>query len=110
MLGLISIPLMLFSLGVRMLAIDFSNWRISLIGALLCPASGLLIALPFTLLLPLPAEQAALLILFSILPPAVLNFMVAERYGQEPQRVASIVLLGNLASVIVIPATLWFIL
>ena len=110
MLGLISIPLMLFSLGVRMLAIDLSNWRIALLGAVLCPLSGLAIALPFTLLLPLEPQQASLLILFSVLPPAVLNFMVAERYGQEPQRVASIVLLGNLASVVIIPATLWFIL
>ena len=110
MLGLISIPLMLFSLGVSMLAIDLTNWRISLIGSILCPLSGLLIALPFTLFFPLPGGQAPLLILFSILPPAVLNFMVAERYGQEPQRVASIVLLGNLASVLIIPATLWFIL
>jgi len=110
MLGLISIPLMLFSLGVSMLAIDLTNWRISLVGSILCPLSGLLIVLPFTLLIPLPGDQAPLLILFSILPPAVLNFMVAERYGQEPQRVASIVLLGNLASVLIIPATLWFIL
>ena len=110
MLGLISIPLMLFSLGVSMLAIDLTNWRISLIGSILCPLSGLLIALPFTLFFPLPGDQAPLLNLFSILPLAVLNYMVAERYGQEPQRVASIVLLGNLASVLIIPATLWFIL
>jgi hypothetical protein len=77
---------------------------------LLCPLSGLVIALPFVALAPLPAAQAPLLILFSVLPPAVLNFIVAERYAQEPHRVASIVLVGNLASVLVIPATLWFIL
>ncbi len=110
MLGLVSIPLMLFSLGVRMIGIDFRDWQISLVGAILCPLSGLLIALAVNQLLPLPAEQKALLILFSVLPPAVLNFMVAERYGQEPHRVASIVLVGNLASVAVIPVTLWFIL
>jgi predicted permease len=110
MLGLISIPLMLFSLGVRMIAIDFSDWKISSVGSLLCPLSGLAIALPFVLLMPLSADQASLLLLFSVLPPAVLNFMVAERYGQEPHRVASIVLVGNLASVLVIPITLWFIL
>ena len=110
MLGQISIPLMLFSLGVRMVGIDFRDWRISSVGALLCPLSGLLIALPFVALVPLPGSQAALLLLFSVLPPAVLNFMVAERYGQEPRRVASIVLLGNLSSILVIPATLWFIL
>lgn len=110
MLGLISIPLMLFSLGVRMIDIDFRNWKISLLGSLLRPLSGLAIALPFVFLAPLPQSQVSLLILFSILPPAVLNFMVAERYGQEPHQVASIVLLGNLASFMVIPVTLWFIL
>jgi predicted permease len=110
LLGLVSIPLMLFSLGVRMIAIDFRDWQISMVGSLLCPLSGLVIALPFVLLLPLSQEQASLLILFSVLPPAVLNFMVAERYGQEPHRVASIVLVGNLSSVLVIPLTLWFIL
>ena len=110
MLGLVSIPLMLFSLGVRMVGIDFRDWGISTVGAVLCPLSGLLIALPFVQLVPLPETQASLLILFSVLPPAVLNFMVAERYGQEPARVASIVLIGNLSSVLVIPATLWFIL
>ena len=110
MLGLISIPLMLFSLGVRMIGIDFKDWKISVISAVLCPLSGIVVALIFLQLFPLSAEQSALLILFSVLPPAVLNFMVAERYTQEPQKVASIVLVGNLSSVLVIPATLWFIL
>ena len=110
MLGLIAIPLMLFSLGVRMIAIDFRDWKISTVGALLCPISGLIIALLFVKLLPLPPDQASLLLLFSTLPPAILNFLVAERFDQEPHRVASIVLVGNLSSVLVIPILLWFIL
>ncbi len=110
MLGQIAIPLMLFSLGVRMLAIDFKDWRIGTLGALLCPLSGLLIALIFLALVPLQPTQAAILLLFSALPPAVLNFMVAERYNQEPRLVASIVLIGNFFSLIVIPAVLWFVL
>jgi predicted permease len=110
MLGQIAIPLMLFSLGVRMLAIDFSDWRIGMTGALVCPLSGLLIAVPLVWWLPLPLEQGQALLLFSALPPAVLNFMVAERFNQEPQRVASIVLIGNLMSVMFIPAALWFVL
>jgi predicted permease len=44
--------------------------------------------------------------LFGALPPAVMNFVFAERYGQEPERVASIVLIGNLAAVIVLPVAL----
>lgn len=110
LLGQIAIPLMLFSLGVRMIGIDFRDWQPGVLGALLCPLSGLVIAIACILLIPLPADQQAVLLLFSALPPAVLNFMVAERYRQEPQRVASIVLIGNLASILVIPGVLWFIL
>ena len=52
-------------------------------------------------LLGLDRTQQGLLILFGCLPPAVLNFMVAEQYRQEPGKVASIVLIGNVMSVAV---------
>jgi hypothetical protein len=110
MLGQVSIPLLLFSLGVRMLAIDFRDWRIGAMGALICPVSGLIIAMLFLQVVALPAEQIPILLLFSALPPAVLNFLVAERFNQEPQKVASIVLIANFASIVVIPAVLWVIL
>ena len=110
MLGQISIPLLLFSLGVRMLSIDLKDWRIGAMGALVCPLSGLMIGLIFVQLVPLSSEHRAMLLLFSALPPAVLNFLVAERFNQEPQRVASIVLIANFASILVIPTVLWAIL
>lgn len=110
MLGQISIPLMLFALGVRMTSVDFSQWKIGLWGALLCPLSGLVLALVLQPLLNLEPLHFTYLVLFGALPPAVLNYMVAERYQQEPQQVASIVLLGNMGSLIFIPATLFFIL
>jgi predicted permease len=93
-----------------MIAIDFRDWEISTVGALLCPISGVITAVGFIALVPLPQAQASLLLLFSVLPPAILNFIVAEKFNQEPHRVASIVLVGNLASVLVIPVVLWFIL
>jgi predicted permease len=34
--------------------------------------------------------------------------MIAERYKQEPQQVASIVLLGNISSLVIIPVVLAF--
>ncbi len=110
MLGQIAIPLLLFSLGVRMLAIDFKDWQIGAMGALVAPVSGLVIALIFIQVVPLPSNQIPLLLLFSALPPAVLNFLVAERFNQEPHKVASIVLIGNFSSLLVIPAVLWVIL
>ena len=106
MLGGVCIPLMLFALGVRLLEIDFSDWRTGLLGALLCPLSGLVIALPLMWLLPLNPLQTATLLVFAALPPAVLNYLVAEQYKLAPHKVASLVLIGNLGSLIVMPLTL----
>jgi malate permease and related proteins len=53
--------------------------------------------------LGLDDAQLGLLILFGCLPPAVLNFMVAEQFRQEPGKVASIVLIGNLLSIVFVP-------
>jgi len=110
MLGQISIPLMLFSLGVRLIHINWQDWKIGLVGAIVSPLSGLAIAVPVGYLLDLPAQQYSLLILFGALPPAVLNFMIAERYNQQPRHVASIVMMGNLAAIIIIPMVLAFLL
>lgn len=110
MLGQIAIPLMLFALGVRMTQVSFSDWKIGFLGALLAPLSGLLVVFIIQWFLPLPDAQYRYLWLFSALPPAVLNYMVAERYQQEPQKVASIVLIGNIAALATIPLILFFIL
>lgn len=106
MLGGVCIPLMLFALGVRLLEIDFTDWRTGILGAVLCPLSGLVIALPLMWLLPLNALQTAVLLVFATLPPAVLNYLVAEQYQLAPQKVASLVLIGNLGSLVVMPLTL----
>lgn len=110
MLGQIAIPLMLFALGVRMTGVNFTHWKIGAWGAVLCPLSGFVIALLVLLFIPLEKTQIGYLLLFSVLPPALLNYMVSERYQQEPQQVAAIVLMGNMASLVIIPIALWFIL
>ncbi len=106
MLGGVCIPLLLFALGVRMLDIDFSGWQTGLLGAVLCPLSGLVLAWPMILWLDLTGLQAAALWVFAALPPAVLNYLVAEQYRQEPHKVASLVLIGNLGSLVVMPIVL----
>ncbi len=97
------IPLMLFALGVRMVSVNRGSWRIGLLGALVCPLTGLVIALLVDRLLPLSPDQRGLMYIFASLPPAVLNFMVAERWDREPGKVAAIVLVGNVASVVFVP-------
>ncbi|MEO7255783.1 MAG: AEC family transporter, partial [Casimicrobium sp.] len=108
MIGDCTIPVMLLSLGVRMLDVkreDFSN---SLLGAAVCPLTGLFVAGLLVGWLPMTKEQIGLMFLFASLPPAVLNFLVADHYKQEPEKVASIVLVGNIASIVFIPLGLLF--
>jgi malate permease and related proteins len=106
MLGEIAVPLMLFALGVRLADARISAVRFGVFGAVLRPLSGALAALLLLQFVELPPREAALLVVFSALPPAVLNYIFAERYRQEPDKVASMVLLGNVAAVVSLPIVL----
>jgi hypothetical protein len=108
LLGQASIPLLLFALGTRLTRIDFSEWRIGVLGAVLCPLTGVVMVLLVRPFLDLTPLQTSLLLVFGALPPAVLNYLVAEQYRQEPGKVASIVLIGNLAGFISLPIALAF--
>jgi predicted permease len=103
MTGDAMIPLMLISLGVRMATVTWGGWNLGVIGALVCPLTGIAMATLLSPVLGLDPTQQGLLILFGCLPPAVLNFMVAEQFNQEPAKVASIVLIGNAASLLFVP-------
>jgi predicted permease len=107
MLGEACIPIMLFALGIRMIEVSFKCWHIGLVGAIVCPVAGLAIAGMLDVLLTLTVQQRGLMYMFAALPPAVFCFIMAEHYQQEPDKVAAIVLLGNLASLIFVPAGLW---
>ena len=110
MLGQIAIPLMLFSLGVRLVDIDFKEWKIGIIFAVLTPLVGFITAFIFIQLFSFNSIQAGSLLLFGALPPAVMNFLFAERFNQQPKSVASIVLFGNILAVISLPLALAFVL
>ena len=95
--------MMLLSLGVRLTSIRWDDARIGVVGGLVCPLTGIAMAALLAPVLGLDRAQQGLLILFGCLPPAVLNFMVAEQFKQEPGKVASIVLIGNVLSVVFVP-------
>jgi predicted permease len=106
MLGDVSIPLLLFSLGVRLIDASHRDLRIGLLGAVATPIAGMLLALPLAPLFGLGARESAMLFVFGALPPAVLNYIFAERYRQEPEKVASIVMVGNVAALLFVSVAL----
>lgn len=108
MIGDSAIPLMLLALGVRMNDVKREDFSMSLLAAAVCPVTGLIMAAIVAYIVPMSKEQIGLVFLFGALPPAVLNFLVADYYKQEPAKVASIVLVGNIASIVFVPLGLLF--
>lgn len=103
LLGDAMLPLMLFALGVRLTQLRRRDVPRGLLGAFARPLVGLAVALPLCWALHLHGMQRAQLVLFSALPPAVMQYMLAERYDQEPERVAAMILLGNAVAVLFVP-------
>ena len=110
MLGEISIPLMLFGLGVRLADSRIGAIGIGVFGAVARPLVGMALAWAVMQAIELPPREQALMLVFGALPPAVLNYMFAERYQQEPGKVASMVLIGNVAAVVFLPLALALVL
>jgi len=110
LLGQAAIPLLLFTLGTRLIGINFGDWKLGVLGSFLCPLSGLVVILIVVQFFELEHLHYQQLIIFSVLPPAVLNHMMAEKYQQQPETVASIVMIGNIGSLIVLPMALYYVL
>lgn len=105
-MGEAMLPLMLFALGVRLTALHRRDVPRGLLGAFARPMIGLALALPMAWALGLQGVSKGQLILFGSLPPAVMQFLLAERYRQEPEKVAAMILLGNAVAVLFVPLAL----
>lgn len=110
MLGNICVPLMLFALGTRLIDMKLSEWKTGMMAALLAPISGTVIVFTLLPLIELTRIEQGALFLFGALPPAVMNYIFAEHYDQEPSKVAAMVLFGNAFCIISIPIVLAYVL
>jgi hypothetical protein len=106
LLGDALLPMMLFALGVRLTALTRSGLALGLLGALARPVIGLAIGIPLAWALGLEGAARGQLLLFAALPPAVMQFMLAERYHQEPDKVGAMIMLGNALAILFVPLAL----
>ena len=106
LLGQVAIPLMLFSLGVRLTVVKLDDVTQGIVMAVLCPVVGIASALLLLSVLAVSPLERDILILFAALPPAVVNFIMAEQYQRAPEQVASMIMIGNLAAILTLPLVL----
>ncbi|MGC9494628.1 AEC family transporter [Vibrio genomosp. F10] len=108
LLGQAAVPIMLLSLGSQMVNLRLSGLKIGLLSTLQSIATGAVAFAIIYWLIPLPTLHLQMMVLFTMLPPAVMNYLFAERFEVEPDKVASMVLFGNFLSVATLPLLLIF--
>jgi len=107
MVGNILVPLALLSLGTRLVESKVEHLKVGVIGAIIVTVSRLIVTFVLISVIPLEPIQRGALILFAGLPPAIFNYMIADRHNQEPDKVASIIIISHFFSLAVLPLVLW---
>jgi hypothetical protein len=110
MLGQATIPFMLISLGYRLHQVESLQWGHALGGALVRIVGGFTAANLAVYLIGAQGVNRQVLLLYGALPAAVINFVLTEKYRQDPGLAASIVVIGTFISLLTIPVVLWLIL
>lgn len=110
LMGQASIPIMLISLGYRLYDVESIRWGHALGGAMVRIFGGSAAAFAAVNLIGAQGVNRQVLLLYGCLPAAVINFILTEKYRQDPELAASIVVLSTFISVLTIPMMFWLIL
>ncbi len=107
MISNVLVPMMLMSLGARLATSQVADARVGAQSSVLIILIRLAAAYAVLGLLPMQGVERGALILSACLPPAVFNFMLADKFNVEPNKVASTVILGHVGSLAFLPLGLW---
>ena len=106
LIGDMTIPLMLITLGVSLAGIQVKQWTLGIGYSLLRIGLGGLIALLVAWSLDLKGLERAVLIMQGIMPVAVFNYLFALKSGKHVDTVASLVMISTVMSIVLLPFVL----
>ncbi len=110
LLGGMTIPLMLITLGVSLAALRVGGLGRSLLLALLRLGLGFAVGLAIAYAFRLDGTPRGVLILQSTMPTAVFNYLFAHRYGTRPEEVAGAVTVSTVLTLAIIPLVLIYVM
>jgi len=107
MIGNVLVPMMLLSLGARLAGSQVSDVWVGIRSSVFIALVRLAAAFLTLWFIPLQGLERGALILFACLPAAVFNFMLADKFQVQTNKVASTVIIGHLMSLIFLPIGIW---
>jgi len=103
MLADAAIPLMILNLGIQLRSLAVSNIRHAMVGVAIRMGGGLLIAAAFVTFFGVTGISRDIIFLVSLMPPAVFNVILAQKYNADADAVASTIFIGTLLSIVTTP-------
>lgn len=100
LIGSGTIPLALIALGGRLCGMKVGGLKIPLIAVFSRLAVGGIAGFLFVQLLGLTGLMASVVLLLSVMPPAMNSYVLNEKFGNEPEKAATAVFIGTLLSAI----------
>tara|TARA_B100001109_G_scaffold167044_1_gene136080 strand:+ start:35827 stop:36684 length:858 start_codon:yes stop_codon:yes gene_type:complete len=110
LIGGMTIPLMLITLGVSLQRLQVRQWKQALMYSVLRIGGGLLAGLLVVELLDLQGIARGVVLTQASMPVAVFNYLFAERFQRQPEAVAGMVVMSTLMSFATVPLLLWWLL
>ncbi len=110
LVGQVTIPLMLLTLGVSLAGLGLRNLGRSVVLAVLRLAIGFAVGIAVVWALDMGRVEGGVLIIQAAMPVAVFNYLFAQRYAREPADVAGMVLVSTIISFLTLPVLLAFVL
>ena len=110
LIGDLTIPLMLFTLGVSLSRLKVRRLKIPLFLSLLRLGMGFGVGVALVALMKLSGPAAGVVILQCSMPAALFCYLFALMYDQRPEEVAGIVIVSTILGFSLFPALLWYIL
>jgi predicted permease len=110
LIGAMTIPLMLITLGVSLYSLKVSGWGKALLYSLIRILGGLSAGLLVVWWLDIEGVARSVVLIQSSMPVAVFNYLFAVRFDRQPDAVAGLVVVSTLLSFVSLPILLsWLI-
>lgn len=110
LIGAMTIPLMLITLGVSLYSLKVSGWGKALLYSLVRILGGLSAGLLVVWWLDIEGVARSVVLIQSSMPVAVFNYLFAVRFDRQPDSVAGLVVVSTILSFVSLPILLsWLI-
>lgn len=106
-LGGMMIPVMIILLGAAIARLAIGDLKTAVVLSVVRLFIGLSAGLATITILGTAGVASGVIFLLAAMPSAVVTYVIAERYGRQPEKVAGVVVMSTLVTLVCLPALLW---